>query len=82
MKKLLYTSFMFSALFINACKTNNGSKITAGVKVISKCCEKLSGNESKSEVSFKSEDYETVKNDRKVSTIFPAAFWDTKMMIW
>ncbi len=79
MKKLLYTLFMFSALFVSACKTDNVSKLTEEVKVISKCCEKLSKDNPDNAVNDK--EYKTAKANRKVSSILPLYFWDTKMMI-
>ncbi len=80
MKKLLNTLFIFSALFIIACKTNNVSKITEEVKVISKCCEKLS--EEKSGNVINTGEYKGPEAKDKVSSILPGYFWDTKMMIW
>lgn len=68
---------MFSALSISACKTDNVSKITEGVKVIRKCCEKLSQGKSRQN----SKEYENEESKSKVSSILPAYFWDTKMMI-
>ncbi len=71
---------MFCALFISACKTDNVTKITEGVKVISKCCEKLS--EVKSKNALHVDQDKTAELSQKVSSILPAYFWDSKMMIW
>lgn len=81
MKKLLYILLVFSALFINACETNNVSKIGEGVKAVGKCCKELSGVNSKASNASKEEN-KTSDSNHNVSYILPASFWDTKSMIW
>lgn len=78
MKKLLYTLFLFSALFINSCETNSVSKLSRGVKVIRKCCKELAGHSRKSADVLKEEN----QTRHNVSSVLPAYFWDTKSMIW
>ena len=81
MKKLLYTWFLFLALFDTACETNNVSKLKTGVKVIRKCCKELSADDPRS-VGLLKEAKGKADPNRNVSSILPSYFWDTKNMIW
>lgn len=82
MKKLLYTWFLFFALFDTACETNNVSKLKTGVKVIGKCCKELSADDSRSVGLLKEAREKADRNRSNVSSILPSYFWDTKSMIW
>lgn len=79
MKKLLFTLFVISCIFLYCSGTKPALIITDGVKVISKYCGNLSEDKSGNELN--NEEYKTAESDKKTSPIPPFYFWDTKMMI-
>lgn len=81
MKKLPYPLFLFCALFVNACETNNVRKTGEGVKMSGKSCNEVAGNSRKASNALKKEN-KAKERDHNVSAILPAYSWDTKSMIW
>jgi len=81
MKKFINTLLLIVIIPALGCHSNNIANISSGVKVIDKCCKKLSMATGQSNCPADAEDIKATDRNNAASFL-PAYSWDTKMMIW